>query len=176
MIKVLDFMKHRGGTRIWMVAGKRALSDYRKKYESVKKISGLLSTPQIQVADTLEKYIAECESAKTSLKLARLKIAELNALMVSETNGNGVFVLPDFTIPELIAFSNIAVNQVEGILVALSYVDGEYKYVISSKSIDLRAISREINNALNGRGGGRPEMIQGSFASDIEDIKAYFEK
>lgn len=176
MIKVLDFMKHRGGTRIWMVAGKRALSDYRKKYESVKKISGLLSTPQIQVADTLEKYIAECESAKTSLKLARLKIAELNALMVSETNRNGVFVLPDFTIPELIAFSNIAVNQVEGILVALSYVDGEYKYVISSKSIDLRAISREINNALNGRGGGRPEMIQGSFASDIEDIKAYFEK
>ena len=176
MIKILDFMKHRGGTRIWMVAGKRALSDYRKKYESVKKISGLLSTPQGEVADTLEKYIAECESTKAALKLARLKIAELNALMVEQCDGNAVFLMPDFTIPDLIAFSNIANNRVRGITVALSGSDGDYKYVISSSTVDLRALSKDINAQLSGRGGGRPEMIQGSFASTIEDIKAYFEK
>ena len=176
MIKILDFMKHRGGTRIWMVAGKRALHDYRRRYENIKKISGMLSTPQFEVASTLETYIAESESVKAGLKVARLKIAELEADCVEITEKSEVFLLPDFSIPELIAFSNIANKKVGGITVALSGCDGDYKYVISSASTDLRAMTKEINSALSGRGGGRPEMIQGSFAATLGEIKAYFEK
>lgn len=173
-IKILDFMKHRGGTRIWMVAGNRAIKDYRKRYENVKRISGMLSTPQLEVADTLESYIKDCDIMRADLKAARLKIAELSALSVEENTGSEVFLLDGFTIPELIAFSNIANKKIHGITVALSGKDGDYKYVISSLSVDLRSISREINDALNGRGGGRPEMIQGSFAATIEEIKSYF--
>ena len=175
VIKILDFMKHRGGTRIWMTAGKRALIDYRRRYENIKKISGMLSTPQSDVAVTLEGYIADSEEIKASLKAARLKIAELNAMAVECTEGNAVILLTDFTIPELIAFSNIANKRVGGITIALSGTDGDYKYVISSLSTDLRAMSKDINTALCGRGGGRPEMIQGSFATTIDIIRKYFE-
>ena len=174
MIKILDFMKHRGGTRIWMVAGKKALLDYRRRYESIKRISGMLSTPQTLVADTLEKYTSECEDTKSALKAARLKIAELEALSVDECCGNRVFYFEDFSIPELIAFSNVANKRVGGLTVALSGVEGDYKYVISSASVNLSAISREINSALGGRGGGRPEMIQGSFSIALDKIKEYF--
>lgn len=176
LIKILDFMKHRGGTRIWMVAGKRALLDYRRKYESVKKISAMLCTPQPDVADTLSVYIADSEKTKTSLKEARLKIAEQSARFLEEVEVNLVILLPDFTIPELIAFSNIANKRVGGITVALSGSEGDYKYVISSSSVDLRAMAKEINLALGGRGGGRPEMIQGSFSASLAEIKKYFEK
>lgn len=176
LIKILDFMKHRGGTRIWMVAGKRALLDYRRKYESVKKISAMLCTPQPDVADTLSVYIADSEKTKTSLKEARLNIAEQSARFLEEVEANLVILLPDFTIPELIAFSNIANKRVGGITVALSGSEGDYKYVISSSSVDLRAVAKEINLALGGRGGGRPEMIQGSFSASIAEIKKYFEK
>ncbi len=175
IIKILDFMKHRGGTRIWMVAGKRALRDYRARYDSVKRISGMLSTPQLEVATTLEGYITESESVKVALKAARLKIAELNAEAVERTEGSAVYLLQDFSIPELIAFSNIANKKVGGITVALSGCDGDYKYVISSDSVDLRPITKDINAALSGRGGGRAEMIQGSFAATLEEIKKYFE-
>ena len=176
MIKILDFMKHRGGTRIWMVAGKRALVDYRARYTSIKRISGMLSTPQSQVASTLETYIAEAESVRSALKDARLRVAEQSASSVSEQSGSAVFYFPDFSIAELIAFSNIANRKIGGITVALSGGEGDYKYVISSCSADLRSMSRHINSALCGRGGGRPEMIQGSFATTIEKIKEYFMK
>lgn len=176
LIKILDFMKHRGGTRIWMVAGKRALLDYRRKYESVKKISAMLCTPQPDVADTLSVYIADSEKTKTSLKEARLNIAEQSARFLEEVEANLVILLPDFTIPELIAFSNIANKRVGGITVALSGSEGDYKYVISSSSVDLRAMAKEINLALGGRGGGRPEMIQGSFSASLAEIKKYFEE
>ena len=176
IIKILDFMKHRGGTRIWMVAGRRAVLDYRSRYDSVKKISGLLSTPQSDVADTLYNYISESEGIKASLKIARTRIAELSAESVKETDGSKVFLFPDFSIPELIAFSNIANKKISGITVSLSGSEGDYKYVISSATVDLREMSREINSALGGRGGGRPEMIQGSFSADLQKIIDYFEK
>ena len=35
LIKILEFEKHRGGTRIWMQAGARALRDYREKYRNI---------------------------------------------------------------------------------------------------------------------------------------------
>ena len=174
MIKILDFMKHRGGTRIWMVAGKRALRDYRARYESIKRISGMLCAPQMQVADTLSDYMSDSDATRLSLKEARLKIAELNADLIYGTEGNLVVLLPDFSIPELIAFSNIAGKKIGGILVALSGDEGDYKYVISSSSQDLRAMAKDINSALSGRGGGRPEMIQGSFAAPLENIREYF--
>ena len=176
IIKILDFMKHRGGTRIWMVAGKRALWDYRARYENIKKISGMLSSPQSEVATTLEAYILDSDLIRASLKSSRLRIAELEAERVEETETSAVFLLSDFSIPELIAFSNIANKRVGEITVALSGSDGDYKYVISSLSIDLRDMARDINFALQGRGGGRSEMIQGSFSSSLEEIKAYFEK
>lgn len=174
IIKILDFMKHRGGTRIWMVAGKRALYDYRARYENTKKISGMLSTPQSEIAPTLEGYIAECDQTRASLKEARLRIAELEAMRIESTEGSFVILLPDFSIPELIAFSNAAGKKIGGILVALSGVEGDYKYVISSGSVDLRSKVKDINSTLSGRGGGRPEMIQGSFATPLSSIKEYF--
>ena len=175
IIKILDFMKHRGGTRIWMAAGHRALSDYRKRYDNIKKISAMLSTPQLESAATLEKYVSESEITKQSLKQARLRIAELEAEMVDESEGSRVFYFPDFSIPELITFCNVAGKRIGKFTVALSGGEGDYKYVISSNSTDMRQMSKEINSALLGRGGGRAEMIQGSFSASLEKIKAYFE-
>lgn len=174
MIKILDFMKHRGGTRIWMVAGKRALADYRLRYDNVKRISGMLSAPQPEIANVLSDYIAESDETRSALKQARLRIAEFEAEKIQPTDDSAVFYLPDFSIPELIAFSNVANKRVGKITVALSGTDGDYKYVISSNTTDLRAMAKDINSALSGRGGGRPEMIQGSFGATLGEIQDYF--
>ena len=176
VIKILDFMKHRGGTRIWMVAGRRALTDYAARYNSVKRISGMLSAPQSDIADVLTSYMSESEECKAALKQARLRIAALSAEAITPTDGSLVIHLPDFSIPELIAFSNVAGQSIGGILVALSGSEGDYKYVISSVTMDMRSMAKDINSALCGRGGGRPEMIQGSFAASLQDIENYFMK
>ena len=49
-----------------------------------------------------------------------------------------------------------------------------YRYVIGSLHADLRAKAKEINTALSGRGGGRPEMIMGSCTAPASVIREYF--
>ena len=73
-------------------------------------------------------------------------------------------------------FANRAVGRVDGILAVLVRADSGYRYVLASESVDLRARAKEINAALSGKGGGRPEMISGSFSCDIDSIRAYFAK
>ena len=50
-----------------------------------------------------------------------------------------------------------------------------YKYIIGSRHIDLRKAARDINSAIGGRGGGRPEMIQGSTSETKEMIQKFVE-
>ena len=73
-------------------------------------------------------------------------------------------------------FSKYATQKVGGILVALCGEDGDYKYVITSESVNLREIVVDMNKALGGKGGGRAEMIQGSFTAPLSKIEAYFNK
>ena len=47
-----------------------------------------------------------------------------------------------------------------------------YRYIIGSKQVDLRALSKELNVVLNGRGRGSAAMIQGSAQTDETTIRS----
>ncbi|MBR6780673.1 MAG: hypothetical protein IKM24_06620 [Clostridia bacterium] len=47
-------------------------------------------------------------------------------------------------------------------------------YIIASTGINLRDAAKQINADLNGRGGGQPTMIQGTFKASREQIENYF--
>ena len=42
------------------------------------------------------------------------------------------------------------------------------------KGGDLRAFTKALNQALRGRGGGKPEFVQGSVQANREEILAFF--
>lgn len=173
-IKLLDFEKHRGGTRIHMQAGEGALLDYREKYCSVKKISELLSAPQNEVAAAVEKLLADHEQLKYRLKQQSLKYVIAEAERLSYTDDNIVCLFPELGMEELREFVKAAEGKCGGILVALSGQEGDYKYVITSSVVDLSTIVKPMNEKLVGKGGGRSAMLQGSFATELSRIKEYF--
>ena len=174
LIKILDFMKHRGGLRINMCAGRRALRDYSEKYGNVKKISAMLSVPQHETADALSAYMNDVKELKYQLKLSREELCAALADAVPKTDGNYVRLLPDFSMDDLRAFANSAKSRIGGMLVLLSGEEGNYKYIIASESVDLTVELKEIKSALAGGGGGKSGMVQGSFLESYDRIKEYF--
>ena len=110
------------------------------------------------------------------MKLLRLEAARAQGESVAPSSGNVVVVMPDATAEEMRELSAAALPKIEGMLVILTGADGDYKYVISSRNVEVSNFSKQLNTDLNGRGGGRGYMIQGSFYSELEKIKSYFEK
>ena len=56
-----------------------------------------------------------------------------------------------------------------------SGTDGNYGYCIAVADGDLRTLGREMNAALNGRGGGKPNFQQGAVQTTEAEIKRFFE-
>ena len=174
IIKILDFAKLRGGIRIHIAAGRRAMKLFREYYESVLSVSGMLSIPKSQISDGVRKLMDDIASIKRDYSEYRLLNMKKEAAALEAIKGNRVLLFPDSSVDELIAFSNEALPKIDGILVLLSGGDGDFKYVISSMNVDLREIIKDINKSLLGRGGGRSNMVQGSFSCDYREIEEYF--
>ena len=66
-IKLVDMVSYKGGERITMLSGSRALTDHQQKEESVKKISALLCAKDTEVAEAVEKLKEEQEEYNSSL-------------------------------------------------------------------------------------------------------------
>ena len=174
IIKILDFAKLRGGIRIHIAAGRRAMNLFREYYESALAISGMLSIPKPQISDGVRKLIDDIATVKKAYGEYRILNMKKEAESLEKIKGNRVLLFPDASVDELIAFSNESQGKTDGILVLLSGNDGNYKYVISSEHVDLRENIKEINKNLLGRGGGKSNMVQGSFSCDYESIVKYF--
>jgi len=51
--------------------------------------------------------------------------------------------------------------------------EGGYKYAVGQQDGDLRQLVKEMNAALNGRGGGKPNFAQGTVAASRAAIEVF---
>ena len=73
--------------------------------------------------------------------------------------------------------TDLVMNRCKGRCAVFSRCeDGSYKYAIGEAGGDLREFTKNMNAALNGRGGGKPFFVQGSVSASEGEIQAYFER
>ena len=174
LIMILDAEKLRGGMRIHIAAGRRAYRIYRRMYENLSEISHALSVPRLECADAVKKTVSDLEARRGELKAARIAYFEREAELIEPTENSLILRFEDATQDEMRALANKAVDKIGKILILLSGNDKDYKYLLASKSVDLKGEIKKINTALFGRGGGSSIMAQGSFSATIGEIKKYF--
>ena len=173
-LRILDFMRHRGGIRLHMLCGLDALEDARMRYRATLAISGLLSVPQADTPAAVERTLRELEETRQALAGEKRRWLKLRSDALPETEANLCIFEEDLDPVSLRELVNAGMEKTPGICAAFTGQDGDWKYIIGSRKVDLRSLSKEINAAIGGRGGGRPEMIQGSCTADRKQIEAYF--
>lgn len=172
-MKILDFMRHRGGTRLHMLCGLDAMEDSRRRYRATLAISGLLSVPQLETPAAVRRLLDELAASEAALADARRQLLLVKAAALPETDGNLCLFEGELDMLSLRELVNAGMRKASGICAAFAGRDGDWKYIVGSRSIDLRQKAGELNAALRGRGGGRPEMIQGSCAASRAEIEAF---
>jgi len=174
MVKLLSTMRHRGGIRIWMAAGELAFRDYKVKQTNVAAISAALSVKQENAFQGVERLQKELEALNLALKETRAALVTEKAKSLPETQGNIVLFEEDLDSQSMRTLVNTGMEKCGGICAVFVGKDGQYRHVMGSKHVDLRAKSKEIHQALGGKGGGQPTMIQGSVTANRAAIEDYF--
>lgn len=172
MVKILSCQKFHEGVRLEMLAGNAAMDYLFKCFEENKKVSGLLSAKQHETAAAAERICKEL--ADTKFRAGKLE-EQLFAQKASALQGKGdVLVFEEGLSADGVRRLTDAIFQVCGGRAAVFGKSGTgYQYAIACKD-DIRPFVKDMNAALNGRGGGKPNFCQGSVASAREEIEAFF--
>lgn len=171
-IRLVDRMNYKGGERITMLAGFRALSDHRAKEESTKRISALLCAKEEEVADAVVRLKEEQALLKEKNAQLSRQLLSFRAKEIRIEEGVTVVFADDLTGNEPRELMNLILDREASVCAVFAGTDENgYRYVIGSRQTDVRTLGKELNEAFDGRGGGKPEMVQGSLSGRAEEIR-----
>lgn len=175
LIKLLDFMKWKGGTRIFLTAGRRALLDYRERYTSTARISALTSAKQTEIVSAVEKLKTDYQNADAAHRALLRSVAEDAGASLPASDAHFVFTYrADASFDELRALAGVGVKKIRGILAVLSPVGDTLRYLAVSERVEVAEKLRGMHGSLPGHGGGKGKCVQGVFTASEEDVRAYF--
>lgn len=173
IIKILDSMRHRGGVRVSLICGMDALDDYRARQRSVTEISNLLSARRGEVSSAVGHLAEEQQRLKEKCAQLGRELVGYIAASHAPTDGN-ICVFEDRL--DAVSLRELVNALAEKCRIAAAFTGSDadgYRYIISSRSVDLRPLTRTINAGIGGRGGGSGEMIQGSASKNAETIQEF---
>ena len=175
LVKLLSCQKFREGVRMELLCGKRAFDYLSGTWEQNLAVSRALSAKPLQTHAAVERLKGELESVK--LRAATLETADF-ARKGAEYAGKGDVVLfeGDMSADSVRRLCDAVLDTCGGRCAVFAGEDGNFKYAVGIRDGDIRPLVKELNGALNGRGGGKPNFAQGSVAAKEADIQAFFEK
>lgn len=173
IVKFLSVQKFREGVRIELLCGERAWRYLSSCWAQAVQTGQLLSVKPTAGAAAVEKLLGELGALK--LRAARLEEASF-AQTAAQYAGRGNVLLFEDALsgdgPRKLC--DAVMNACGGRCAVFSGQDGAYRYAIGAQDGDLRALCRELNAALFGRGGGKAGFVQGSVSAARAEIEAFF--
>ena len=177
LIKLIGLKPFREGVRIELLAGERAYDYVCMTAEQNHRVSVLTSAKPGETAAAVERLKAELAAEK--YRAVGLENQLFARIAAEHAGKGGTLLFEDALSPDALRRLCEAVTATcGGRCAAFSGADGEgYKYAIGSSDGDLRAFAKDMNAALNGRGGGKqPNFAQGSVRASRAEIEDYFKR
>ena len=171
-IKLVSMVNYKGGERITMLCGRRAMRDYEKKDSMTKEISALLCAKEYEVAEAVVRLKDEQNRMKSQLAEMQQKLLEYRVAEIAVDQK--IVTVFDSTLSGNLPreMMNKLLDKGAEICAVFAGTDEEgYRYVIGSRSEDVRPLSKMLNTTFQGRGGGKPEMVQGSVKGTHTEIE-----
>ena len=176
LIRLTGCQKHKDGVRVELCCGARALAYDVASAEQNHRISVALSAPELETAEAVAHLQEECGSLRGKLSAEREKILMEKA--ASFAGAGDTVLFEEEMHPDLLRKYAVAVMEICGGRCAVFAGEDEsgYKYCIGEKDGDVRELVKEVNAALDGRGGGKPFFAQGSVSVVRAQIEAFFDQ
>ena len=173
LVKFLSVQKFRDGVRIELLSGKRAHRYLSECWAQDVRIAQALSVKPNASFAGAERVLAELSALKQ--RCAKLE-ESVFAQTAAQYEGKGDVLLfeDEMSGDSLRKLCDAVTNHCGGRCAVFAGADGAYKYAIGHIGGDLRELTKKMNAELNGRGGGKPNFVQGSVAAARGEIERFF--
>lgn len=161
-IKVIGWQKYKGGVRISILCGVRALAEENIVQEQMRRAGAALSVKQHEVADAVDRVLAERDGLRARCDALGMRLFEM---MAREQEKESVRVVAcDALAPSMLR--KAAGRLSEGARMGLVLIPREsgWSFALCSQTEDVRPATKALCEAFGGRGGGPKDMTQGILA------------
>ena len=177
MLKVMTLSNYKGGVRISILCGFRALRAFREKAQIINALTGSLSANQEMLPELVEKL--KTANQDLSYKLASAK-QKLMAEKIAEIPAEQEHVILFETDLDTPVIRNV-VNELTAVHTGICgvFVGDEaegYQFIIGSRTKDCREIATKLREGVKARGGGSAAMIQGSVKAGEDELRELLEQ
>jgi len=177
MLKVMSLQNYKGGVRITILCGSRALEAFRQKNAIIGELMNSLTSSQEVLPDRVEKLKAANQDYKYRLAVAKQKLMEIKIAQIPQEQEHVILFGQDI---ENLVMRN-TVNELTtkhagvcGIFVG-DEVDG-YNFIIGSANVDCTKVAALLREATKAKCGGSKQMIQGSVKAPKALLRAVMEE
>ena len=176
LLKITNVMRHRGGVRINILCGNRALADYTAKQDSVTDVSVQLSAKQNAIGEAVTRLREEnlrwkekCNGLQT--KLLTLSIDTLPSPLDSKHAILFVEEINDITMRN--AINELMTTYSGYCAFFVGNDEAGYRFIIGSSNLDCRELATALRENFAAKGGGSAPMIQGSIQAKHAELEAF---
>lgn len=168
-IAALSSMAYKGGTRINILCGKRAVEYLKQRNDDCYDISRQLSSPVESIASAVNARMKEIDELKFRLAGAK---RQLIAVWAEGANTDGKICImskPGLNSGEIQSLALLLSEKAETAVVYSRQTDANGKICIVSSSLDTNKLGKHISASLGGKGGGKPGIYQGFVEKDADE-------
>ena len=173
LVKFLSCVKFHEGVRIEMLSGGRALEYLSQAWQQNRQISGLLSAKPFETASAAARMQQELND--TRYRATQLEDQLFRQKAETYRDAGDVLLFEQGLKPDALRrLCDAVLHTCGGRCAVFSQAEDGFQYAMGQENGDLRAFTKEMNGALNGRGGGKPFFVQGSVKAEKKEIEEFF--
>ena len=174
LIKIFSCTPLRGGVRLEMACGGRALAHLSAVWEQNRLVSQTFSAKVLETGAAAQRA-AEALAAE-KLRANTLQTTLMDRIANDYVNQNNVLHFAEnLESAQVRTLAEKISNLCHGFCAVFAPREGGYSYCLAQPGGDLRQLCKEMNAALSGRGGGKPAFQQGTVAADRQKIEEFFD-
>ena len=174
LVKLFTTVGFRGGTRMEMACGNRALMLLNTAYDQNRQVSQAFSAHWTQTGAAARRMNEVLEQETFRCTQLQRKILLTTAAGYAD-HGDVLHFAENLDTVLVRELADAIADHCGGMAAVFSGSDAEgYSYCLVTRQGDLRAFNKAMTAALNGRGGGKPNFQQGKVGASKEVIEHFF--
>jgi alanyl-tRNA synthetase len=165
LLKILKWERIRNNIRFEFVCGNRALRDYSLKNRILRQLAVRFTVGEMEVPSSVDRLASDLKASKIRTKKLATLAARYEAIeMVKSVEGRIIKKIFTEKTPEELRF--LALNIIKSgefvVLFGLKLQDRAQLVLASEEglSIDMRDLVDDLSLLIDGKGGGRPSLVE----------------